>query len=206
MTVESRTWVVDFDGTLINVDLGAEFSDWMFANRRTVRLAHVVKYLGGPVNLFLRRLDRGQVVRAWSTGLGPGRTETLVNEFLDEFDSRIFVNESVATLIRSEEVTRTILLTGCPQELAEAFLLRRGIDSFDEVIGMTTRWGFFITRHPFGRSKVPIARRYEPYLAVGDSWSDRFVLKWAAKSYVVPRSRKLSAQMMRQGWQEIPKN
>jgi len=206
MTINSRTWIVDFDGTLINLDLGAEFSQWIFASKKTTYLARLVKYVGAPVNRVLRRLDRGQVVRAWSTGLGRERTDALVNDFLDEFDSRILLNESVMTLIKSEEVTRTILLTGCPQELVEAFLIRRGVNTFDEVIGMTTRWGTVITRHPFGRSKVPIARQYEPYLAIGDSWPDRFVLKRATKSYVVPRSERLRVHMESQSWQEIPAN
>jgi phosphoserine phosphatase len=206
MSVTSRTWVVDFDGTLINLDLGAEFSQWIFARRKTTHLARFVKYFGAPMNRVFRLLDRGQVVRAWSTGLDQERIQTLVNEFLDEFDSRIFLNDSVMTLIKSEEATRKILLTGCPQELVEAFLTRRGVNTFDEVIGMTTRWGFLITRHPFGRSKVPIARRYGPFLAIGDSWSDRFVLDAAAKSYVVLRSPKLRVHMERKSWQDVPAN
>ena len=170
-------WIVDFDGTLINLDLGARFSDWIFSSRRVGRFVPLIRMFGAPLNLLFRMLELRQLVRAWSLGLSVSEINQLSEEFLDYIKPEIVINETVLECLRIDRATKKILLTGCPQELVVAFLSRYKISDFHDVVGMTTTLGVVITRHPYGRSKARFAQRYSPYAAIGDSWQDRFVLR-----------------------------
>jgi phosphoserine phosphatase len=196
-------WIVDFDGTLINLDLGARFSDWIFASRRVGPLVALIRIFGAPVNLLLRMLEVRQLIRAWSAGLSRSEIDRLAEEFLDYIKPEIIVNESVLKCLRMDMVSKKILLTGCPQELVIAFLSRYKISDFHDVIGMTAALGVVITRHPYGRSKAHLARRCSPYAAIGDSWQDRFVLRGAVRAIVVPRVEKLEKLGRRSGWEIV---
>lgn len=197
----SLVWLVDFDGTLINLDLGARFSDWIFVSRKSSRFVSLIRVLGAPVNMTLRMFERRQLIRAWSVGLSSIEVRNLISEFLDFIDPEIIVNKSVLEYLRTDQSSKKILLTGCPQELVMAFLTRYKISDFHEVIGMTTTLGVLITRHPFGRSKAHLAKKYLPYAAMGDSWQDRFVLRLATLAIVVPRVEKLEKLARRLGWE-----
>ena len=63
------TWIFDFDGTLTNVDLGREFSNWMFRSGRVGFKGRLMRLSGAPINVVLRRLAVGQRFLAWSYGL-----------------------------------------------------------------------------------------------------------------------------------------
>jgi phosphoserine phosphatase len=196
-------WIVDFDGTLINLDLGARFSEWIIAFRKVGVLVLLIRIFAAPVNLLLRKLEVRQVIRAWSAGLSKNEIDNLAEEFLDYIKPEIIINESVLKYLRMDLVSKKILLTGCPQELVIAFLGRYKISDFHDVIGMTTALGVVITRHPYGRSKAKLARRCNPYAAIGDSWQDRFVLRGAVRAIVVPRVEKLEKLGRRSGWEIV---
>jgi phosphoserine phosphatase len=197
----SDTWIVDFDGTLINLDLGARFSTWVYSSRRVKRFSLTLRSLGAPFNFLLRRLDRGQLVRAWSWGLTQPELTTLIEDFLCYISSEIVLNELLLERIRKDQGANRILLTGCPQELVEAFLTKYVIEDFDAVIGMTVTCGVIITRHPYGRSTLKFVDQYASIVAIGDSWTDRFILRSASRAIVVPRVKRLEELALKLDWE-----
>ena len=197
----SLTWLVDFDGTVINLDLGARFSDWIYKCRRVRRLSPLLRILGAPLNFTLRKLDRGQLIRAWSLGFSESELQILIEEFLGYIRPEIVLNDLLLERLRLDKEAKKVLLTGCPQELVDAFLAKHGINDFDDVIGMTVSHGVIITRHPFGRSKVRFTGRYGSFVAVGDSWSDRHILRSASHAIVIPRIKKLEKLAEKSGWE-----
>jgi phosphoserine phosphatase len=197
----SLTWIVDFDGTIINLDLGGRFSDWVYSSRRVKRFSPLLRVLGAPFNVCLRKLERGQLFRAWSWGLTKPELQLLIEEFLTYIGPEITLNDVLLERLRRDEKAVKILLTGCPQELVEAFLTINGLNDFDDVIGMTVSHGVMITRHPYGRSKTSLVSQYSSTIAVGDSWSDRFILGSAAQSIVIPGVKKLEKLAQKSGWE-----
>ena len=197
----SITWIVDFDGTLINLDLGARFSDWVYSSRRVKRLSLILRVLGAPLNFFLRTLDHGQLFRAWSLGFTKSELQILVQEFLINISPEIILNELLLERLRLDKQAKKVLLTGCPQELVDAFLAKNGINDFDDVIGMTVSRGVIISRHPYGRSKARFASQYSPFVAVGDSWPDRFILSAASHAIVMPSVERLEKLAQKSGWE-----
>ena len=201
----SLAWFVDFDGTLINLDLGARFSDWIFASGRVSKLAPIIRILGAPLNYALRKLERGQLIRAWSWGLTDPEVQAVISDFLVLIKPEIVLNKPLLERLRINDGSKKILLTGCPQELVTAFLSQFGINEFDEVVGMTVFHNVIIKRHPFGRSKIGHTRGYGPFIAVGDSWQDRFILQLATEAIIVPRVERLEKLAIRSGWEFLPK-
>lgn len=197
------TWIFDFDGTLTNVNLGYEFSRWMSSTGRISIWGRAIQVIGAPINLVCRKVNRGQKILAWSFGLSSVERDLLFGEFLEIFDSKIVLNQAVLDLIKDSNGSMRVLLTGCHEELAKAFLLRRGIDEFQVVIGMTLRNTFLIKCHPFARSKVQLASNYSPYVGTGDSWTDRFFLEQATVAYVIGSDRKLNLQAEKRGWKIV---
>ena len=197
----SLTWIVDFDGTIINLDLGARFSDWVYSSRRVNRFSPLIRILGAPFNVCLRKLERGQLFRAWSWGLSKTELQVLIEEFLTYIGPEIILNEVLLERLRREVNAVKILLTGCPQELVEAFLAINALNDFDDVIGMTVPHKVMITRHPYGRSKTRLVSQYSSIIAVGDSWSDRFILRSATQSIVIPGVKKLEKLAQKSGWE-----
>jgi len=195
------TWIVDFDGTIINLDLGARFSDWVYSSRRVKRFSLLLRVLGAPINISLRKLEHGQLIRAWSWGLTKPELKILIEEFLNYIRPEIIFNELLLERLRLDMEADKILLTGCPQELVEAFLAMYGVNDFDDVIGMTVSHGVIITRHPYGRSKARLAGQYSSVIAVGDSWSDRFILRSASHPIVIPRIKRLEKLAQESGWE-----
>jgi hypothetical protein len=168
------TWIFDFDGTLTNVDLGREFSNWMFKSGRVGFKGRLMRLCGAPINVILRRVDVGQRLLAWSFGIS-------------DVDRENF----------------RVLITGCHEELAKMFLQRRGINDFDEIIGMRLRNSFLISMHPYGRTKTKLSKQYEPYIGVGDSWADRYFLKRATSAVVVDRDSRLVDLARQRGWNVV---
>ena len=195
------TWIVDFDGTIINLDLGARFSDWVYSYRRVRRLSPFLRVLGGPLNFPLRKLERRQLIRAWSWGFTESELRNLIEEFLSYISPEIVLNELLIKRLRLDTEAKKILLTGCPQELVDAFLVKIGVNEFDDIIGMTVSHGVIIKRHPFGRSKARFTSQYGSYIAVGDSWSDRHILRSASHAIVIPRVKKLEKLAEKSGWE-----
>jgi phosphoserine phosphatase len=197
------TWIFDFDGTLTNVDLGREFSNWMFSCGRVGLKGRLIRMGGAPINILLRRIDSGQRILAWSYGLSDLERRSLFIEFLSEFDDQIELNNEVLTLLRSSSENLRILMTGCHEELARTFLQRRGIDEFNEIIGMRLRNTFLISLHPYARTKTKLSGKYEPYVGVGDSWADRHFLKRAVSAVVVDSDSRLVDLARKKGWKVI---
>lgn len=200
----SLVWLVDFDGTVINLDLGARFSEWVFANQRVTKIASVVRLLGAPINLTLRKLERGQLFRAWSWGLSESEIQTLFADFLKYIAPELVVNNLLLHRLRMTPESNKILLTGCPQDLAVAFLRAYNINDFDDVIGMTVTRQIVISRHPFGRSKLKFAKKCGLFIAVGDSWQDRFILRLAHHAIVIPGVSRMEKLATRFGWEVFP--
>jgi phosphoserine phosphatase len=197
------TWIFDFDGTLTNVDLGREFSNWMFKSGRVGLKGRLIRLSGAPFNVLLRRIDVGQRFLAWSYGLSDLERRSLFVEFLSEFDDQIVINDEVLNLLRSSSENLRILITGCHEELARTFLQRRGINEFDEIIGMRLRNTFLISIHPYARTKTKLSEKYEPYVGIGDSWADRYFLKRATSAVVVDSDLRLVELARQKGWKVI---
>ena len=193
-------WIVDFDGTLINLDLGARFSEWVFKSRQVRKVAYFIRVLGAPLNFLLRKLNRRQLIRAWSWGLTVSEVRTLIDGFLKYIDPEIVINNTLLERLRTDPLSKKILLTGCSQELVTSFLIQYGVKDFDDVIGMTVSMGAIITRHPYGRSKTKFSGTYGPYIAVGDSWEDRFILQEAARAIIIPHNESLKQLANQSGW------
>lgn len=197
------TWIFDFDGTLTNVDLGREFSNWMFRSGRVGFKGRLMRLSGAPINVVLRRLAVGQRFLAWSYGLSDIERRSLFVDFLSEFDDQIVVNNEVLNILQGSRENFRVLMTGCNEELAKMFLQRRGINDFDEVIGMRLRNSFLISLHPYARTKTKLSRKYKPYIGVGDSWADRYFLKGAASAVVVDSDSRLVELARQKGWKVI---
>ena len=197
----SLTWIVDFDGTLINLDLGARFSDWVYSTRRVKRFSSTLRLLGAPLNFLLKKLEFGQFIRAWSWGSNKPKLQILIEEFITFISPEIILNQLLLDRLRLDKGAKKVLLTGCPQELVEIFLARYGVEDFDDVIGMTVSRGVFISRHPYGRSKSKFAGQYAPFVAIGDSWPDRFILCSASHAIVIPRVERLEKFAQKLGWE-----
>lgn len=195
-----KTWIFDFDGTLTDVDLGKKFSDWVFSTDQVGIAAKLIRLIGAPINIVLRRANRGQKILSWSFGLSPGERDRLFELFLDEYDRNINLNKEVFSLIENAQSSVKVLLTGCHEELAKKFLTRRGIDCFEEIIGLRMQNSFVIKSHPYARTKVRLADVFSPYIAAGDSWPDRYFLKNATAAYVVSRDQKLIDLAKKSGW------
>ena len=197
------TWIFDFDGTLTNVDLGSEFSNWMFSTGRVGIKGNLIRIFGAPINVLLRRADFGQKILAWSFGLSDAQRRTLFDEFLDEFDHQIVLNNDVLNLIGNSVENTCVLLTGCHEELAKTFLQRHGINKFDEIIGMRLRNSFLISCHPYARTKTKFSNQYIPFIGVGDSWADRFFLAKATNAFVINKDKKLLKLANKRGWKVL---
>lgn len=197
------TWIFDFDGTLTNVDLGREFSNWMFKSGRVGFKGRLMRLCGAPINVVLRRVDVGQRLLAWSFGLSDVDRRSSFVDFLLEFDDQIIVNHEVMNLLHGSRENFRVLITGCHEELAKMFLQRRGINDFDEIIGMRLRNSFLISMHPYGRTKTKLSKQYEPYIGVGDSWADRYFLKRATSAVVVDRDSRLVDLARQRGWNVV---
>lgn len=193
-------WIVDFDGTLINLDLGARFTEWVFKSRQVRKIAYVIRVIGAPINFLLKKLNRRQLIRAWSCGLTISEIRTLIDGFLVYIAPEIVINNTLLQHLRMDSVSKKVLLTGCSQELVTSFLIQYGVKDFDDVIGMTVSLGAIITRHPYGRSKIKFSRTYGPYIAVGDSWEDRFILQAAKRAIIIPRNESLKKLANQSGW------
>jgi len=200
-----RTWIIDFDGTLIDVDLGRMFVSWMHSTRRIKKSGLVIRALAWPLNELCRRCGYGQIVQSWSTGLSVDAQMSAMHSFLDEECGSIVVNEHLLSILRLTEARSKIVLTGCNQILVQAFLETRGIRDFDAVIGLTTRGNIWVIQHPYSRSKVSIAKKYHPYVAVGDSWSDRHLLNQATESIVIDGDRRLRLLAEAKAWKVFPR-
>lgn len=196
-------WLVDFDRTLINLDLGARFSEWVFAVHRVRRTAFAIRFLGAPFNVVLRKLNLRHLIRAWSFGLTDLEIQVLIDEFLEYIAPEVILNDTLLQQLRMDQRAKKVLLTGCSQELVTAFLIQNNLKDFDEIIGMTVCHRFIITRHPYGRSKVKISRRYSQFVAVGDSWEDRFILQAATRAIAIAGNKRLNDLALRSGWEVI---
>ena len=197
------TWIFDFDGTLTNVDLGKEFSNWMFRSGRVGFKGRLMRLSGAPINVVLRWVEVGQRFLAWSYGLSDVERRSLFVDFLSEFDDQIVVNPELMNLLHGSRENFRVLMTGCHEELAKMFLLRRGINDFDEIIGMRLRNSFLVSMHPYGRTKTKLSKKYVPYIGIGDSWADRYFLKRATSAVVVDRDSRLVAFGRQRGWKVV---
>lgn len=197
-------WIIDFDGTLVNVDLGAEFSNWLDRGRRTSTSSKFLRYMFAPINRVFRILELGQKFRWWSFRQSEETISMWVDDFLDEFDSKIEINMTLILELTQRSKRMNVLLTGCPSELVTRFLIRRNLDVFGEVIGMSMRNSFLIDKHPYGRTKVRLTMGSERYCAIGDSWPDRYLLSQAEEAIVIPRSTRLANLAKQKNWLIVP--
>lgn len=203
MPIESpEALVVDFDGTLVNMDLGARFNRWITESGQTKRFSQFVRILGAPWNMIARKLELGVVVRAWSFRLTAIEIERLVVEFLNSISLECRINTALLVELQQSKVRKKVLLTGCPEEIVTSFLRIHDINVFDEVVGMRVRFGFVVRRHPYGRRKLWLSRKYGKYWAIGDSWPDRHLLMKADQAVIVSGNDKLTLLAKQLGWRE----
>ncbi len=193
-------WVVDFDGTIINLDLGAKFDEWLFERNKPKGIAKVLRYVFAPVNVGYRLFGYGQRFRTWSLGQSEEVIVSWIDEFLNEFDSQIQINEQLVQDLRQHPRHLNLLLTGCPEELVTRFLARQNLDLFHDIVGMSMKNSFRILRHPYGRTKLHLVSTSNSFCAIGDSWSDRHLLTKANEAIVVGRANKLVALAQKNNW------
>jgi len=145
-------------------------------------------------------LEVRSLFKAWTVG----KDKSCMNEMFAAFfeQSNIQINQSVFNFVSDFEGSR-ILLTGCLEELAIAFLKHNNLDHvFNKIIGAkTTCNGFFLQRHPFGRSKLKFIS--SPDVGIGNSKLDRYFLSECKNPIITNPDKELELYAEKYGWREI---
>lgn len=197
---EQSVAVIDFDGTLIRGDLGRDFVQWLIQTRRISYLYQFATSPLGALNSLVRRLLAVPFCNRYLQHFSLSDLDELAESFLDERMNNYAQNVALFDFVGSVPCER-VVLSGSPEMLVQKFLSRAEIHIFDSVIGQQPgRLRWMVNPTPFGRSKC----RFIPWpieLAVGDSYSDRFILRKARRAIVIAGDRRLEEIAQRNGWE-----
>jgi len=201
MCRENEIAVIDFDGTLINRDLGSDFGTWLKNSGHVERLFHLVTLPIGAANYLLRASCELPLGNRLLAQFDSTTLNSLFDEFLNEEPFTYVVNEALLEYVNSIDGS-SIVLTGSPEILVNKFLTRLRVTTFETVIGQREgKFRWFFNPTPFGRAKsrfvnAPIG------LAIADSYSDRFLLTLARTPIVIKGDSRLEALATKMEWQQ----
>lgn len=206
---------VDLDGTLIRRSSEKLFMQHLLG-AGLVRPAGIVRFLAGYLLHPAVTLRSG---KGWNRGYLRGlRAEDLAGR------AEAFARERLSGLLRPgtlEAVTvlvgrgwRAVLMSASLEPLAIAIAEGKGfhevIASRPEVVGGHLS-GEIEGPRPWGAGKVELARRWcsargippEDCLAMGDSWSDRHLMRWCGRAVAVCPDRRLRRLALESGWDVV---
>lgn len=209
-----RLVICDLDGTLISASSELVFVKGLF--RRGVLSWRVLfsffcHYLRHPVRTFTEG-------RGWNRGYFRGLPVTVMMEEVKEDVPYLLgkirpeVMELLAEMQNRGAVT--CLLSASISPLVQAVSRELGMSCFKGSIpavknGKCT--GNLVGQRPWGRAKVAPALALmdhygvapEETLALGDSWSDRFVMEICGSAVAVDPGRRLAALAAEKGWETV---
>lgn len=190
--------ITDFDGTLVETDIGFEFRKWLFNEKKFGFFRLICSVLFYPINLFLNSiLSTGSFFSAWSILRNADNRLDLFNQFMNQRGDCFNINDSVMDIIENFEGKR-IIVTGSETELIRLFLEYKNINCFNEIYGAKIGiLGFIFLNQPRGRSKCKYG--YSD-VAIGNHYSDRFFLSMSENSYVVKGDDKFVRYATSKGW------
>ena len=197
-----KTIISDFDCTLINCTLEAEFIKYLVRTKK-LKIYH---YLLSPFVIFfnffpLYVFKTEAWFKTWTLHLHEQEQKKMFEHFFSEYIKNDLINYKVLELIKDFNGNK-ILLTGCYEPLASFYLEKLNIKSvFDKVIGCRMgMFNFFINHHPYGRDKVKFLYGHSCSIGLGDSFSDNYFLNHCQKVYIVGDNKKLIDYAFKNNW------
>jgi phosphoserine phosphatase len=210
----SRLVICDLDGTLVSVS-----SEFVFVKgllRRKVLTPAVLydffrHYLRHPVRTFTEG-------RGWNRGYFRGLpVSVMMEEAANDVPFLLTrVRPEVLRILREEEREGAVIciLSASISPIVQGVARELGFHCFRGSIPAVKRGrltGNLIGQRPWGRAKVaPALALMDQYgvnpeetLALGDSWSDRFVMGICGDAVAVDPGRKLRALAAERGWRVV---
>ncbi|MFO7949756.1 MAG: HAD-IB family phosphatase [Candidatus Fermentibacteraceae bacterium] len=203
--------LVDLDGTLISASSEKELLVSL-ARGGHISARGLLRFLAAYALHPLRTLSRGKGWnRSYLRGMDPDLLEGQCSLLAEELRRRVRPEVSELVGSWSEGGTRVVLISASLQPLASQLAslcgASRVVASVPEVSGGRLT-GALSGPRPWGRRKAELARAVLGELAVpaseaaalGDSWSDRHVLRLCGRPVAVSPGRRLRRLAEAEGW------
>lgn len=206
---------LDLDGTLISLSSEKTFAEYLYKKKIVTNIAAInflLAYLLHPI----RDIRKG---KGWNRIYLKGLSEELVNDEIKNCaEENLFgkIRPALKPLIQEakEKGSKVVLLTAALQEIGNSLAAYLG---YDAVIGSIPEvkekelTGEIINIRPWGKPKLKYALEYasekgvslDRCAALGDSWSDRFLLNQTGLPIAVCPDRRLLKHALQSNWQII---
>lgn len=172
---EKKYVISDFDGTLIEQDLEQMFMRYLLTLPEVCWRMLLVSCVTLPINMILKWFGYGSLFKSWTLVLGD-KISIYIQRFLDNNIELIQLREDIWDKMRGYNVP-VILLSGCHQDLLQAFLRRiNRLNIFESVIGCTMKNNFVVNAHPYGRTKCNFINTKNYNIGIANDRSDYYYL------------------------------
>lgn len=197
----------DLDGTFIKGDLEREFVKFLQRTHKFNWYHYLLAAISMPINKIQSKRCRGSLFKSWTYRRSRDERYQLYEEFLQNKNDELLINEKVLLELEERKAThKIILLTGSFEELVRFFMEKNGKTYiFDEIIGcqVKKRHTFFVKRHPYGKDKCKFIHVEEKIVGIANEYVDRFYLQMCDEVFIVNAEEKLCILAKKLGWRNL---
>ncbi|MBC8428738.1 MAG: haloacid dehalogenase-like hydrolase [FCB group bacterium] len=206
---------LDLDGTLISISSEKTFAECLY-RKKIITFRTAVEFLLAYLLHPIRNIRKG---KGWNRTYLKGLATELIGAEAKECTKECLlenIRSEIEKPIRevAEQGSKIVLLTAALLDLGEAIAKEMRYDaviaSIPEIEGNILT-GEITNKRPWGKPKLDYAREYacekgislDECAALGDSWSDRFLLDLCGLPIVVCPARKLQKYAIQKDWQIV---
>lgn len=194
----------DFDGTLVNGNIEADFIRWLAKSKKIAFSNFLCAMVSLPVNFLRKMIYKGNVFSAWSAFSTVQARQELFDTYIET--CLLSINEVVFDKLQSwRNKYEIILLTGSNEKLVSMFLKKNGLHNFFSSVigGRLSKNGFIVLQNPFGKDKLKYLIDCPKKIGVANEYADSFYLKRCDDVFVVNPEKKLYRLAIGNNWEVI---